>query len=116
MREILLTINEILKTQEKLNVAMGNPMGMGQKGVKENVLAAIVELVEVLDEINWKSWKLVDKEVNRQDLLTEMIDVLQFWANMVNCMGFTADDVAEALSKKWSENVRRVQANETTRA
>lgn len=115
MREILLTINEILKTQEKLNVAMGNPMGMGQKGVKENVLAAIVELVEVLDEINWKSWKLEAKPVDRQKLLTEMTDVLQFWANMINCAGFTAEDVAESLSKKWVENHQRITKGEVTR-
>lgn len=111
----MLTIRRILRVQAELNAAMGNPMGIGQKGIKENVLAAGVELVEVLGEINWKPWKLEAKPVDRQKLLTEMTDVLQFWANMINCAGFTEDDVAESLSKKWIENHRRIAKGEVTR-
>lgn len=111
-----MTIADVLTVQLNLQVAMGEPMGTGETGVKENVLAAIVELTEVLNEVNWKPWKRNNlKKVDRDALLTEMTDVLQFWANAVNAMEFTADDVALALSEKWSENHRRISAKEVTR-
>ena len=116
MSDRKMTIADVLTVQLNLQVAMGEPMGTGEAGVKENVLAAIVELAEVLNEVNWKAWKRNSlKEVDRDALLTEMTDVLQFWANMVNAMGFTADEVALALSTKWSENHRRISAKEVTR-
>lgn len=110
-----MTIQDVLAAQQNLQVAMGEPMGTGQRGVKENVLAAIVELTEVLAEINWKPWKPTRDDIDRQALLVEMTDVLQFWANMINCMEFTADEVALALAQKWTENRRRVTRGEVTR-
>lgn len=110
-----MTIQDVLAAQQNLQVAMGEPMGFGQRGVKENVLAAIVELTEVLNEISWKPWKPARDDIDRQALLTEMTDVLQFWANMINCMDFTADEVALALAKKWTENRQRIVRGEVNR-
>lgn len=108
-----LTIAKILSEQKKLQEALGHPMGYGYAGVKENVLAAIVELTEVLNETPWKPWKQYDPQSGRfmdvGALLTEMTDVLQFWANMVICMGFTPEEVTSALEKKWAENYRRLE-------
>lgn len=120
MTDRKITIADVLAAQHELQVAMGHPTGRGYMSVKENVLAAIVELTEVLDEVPWKPWKKFDPmqgdQIDREALLTEMCDVLQFWANMVNAMGFTAENVAVALSAKWSENYRRTNNGETTRA
>lgn len=116
MSERQLTVEAVLAAQQNLQVTMGLPMGTGEAAVKENMLALIVEATEVLGEINWKCWKRHQlKEVDRDALLTELTDLLQFWANAVSAMGFTADDVALALSTKWSENRRRVMAGEVTR-
>ena len=120
MTDRKMTLADVLAAQHELQVAMGHPTGHGHVAVKENVLAAIVELTEVLGEVPWKPWKKYDPrqddQIDRIALLTEMTDVLQFWANMVNAMGFTAEDVALALATKWNENYRRTNNGETTQA
>lgn len=110
-----LTFADVLWVQTKLQVLTGHPMGHGELAVKENVLAMVNELMEVLAEVNWKPWKARLKPVNRDRLLMEMTDALQFWANMVNAMGFTADDVKLALTAKWSVNLDRIDEGEVTR-
>jgi dimeric dUTPase (all-alpha-NTP-PPase superfamily) len=96
----------LLREQLVLNHAMGDPMdqaGTLDGGVKENMLALIVEATEVLSEVNWKPWKQAEhqlKPVDSEALLTELIDVLQFWANAVNSAGFTHNDVARAYLEK----------------
>ncbi len=98
-------IEEVLELQLKLQEDMGRPMDGGgggniSAGVKENMLALIVEATEVLNEVNWKPWKPLDKVIDRQALLTELVDVLQFWSNAVSAAGFTATDVAAAYREK----------------
>lgn len=110
-----LTFADVLWVQAKLQVLTGHPMGHGELAVKENVLAMVSELMEVLAEVNWKPWKARLKPVDRDGLLMEMTDALQFWANMVNAMGFTAEDIKLALTAKWSVNLDRIDEGEVTR-
>lgn len=111
-----LDVGELLRTQEKLQAAMGHPTGHGEPGCKENLLQAVVEIVEALREINFKPWKTKLIEVDKQKLATELTDVLQFWANAANAMGITADDLTEALRAKWKVNYERIKNNEATSA
>jgi dimeric dUTPase (all-alpha-NTP-PPase superfamily) len=69
----------ILENQLELQEAMGWPCGDGPTAYKTNCLAFAVELVEAVQELDWKPWK--DKEVDGEALLTELTDALQFWAN-----------------------------------
>lgn len=99
---------ELLECQRALQAAMGNPTGIGEVGVKENLLHVIVETTEALTEINFKPWKTQKKLVNRQALATELTDILQFWANAANAMGFTAEELTTALRAKWRVNYERI--------
>lgn len=103
-----MTIDDILKRQRVLNDAMGNPMRENGEPIKENVIALSVEVIEVLNEINWKPWKKTKKEVDKEALLFELVDVIQFWANIVNEAGFTADDIGSAYSEKLGINQGRI--------
>lgn len=108
--------NELLLTQQLLQDAMGHPTGHGEAGCKENLLQAIVEVVEAMREINFKPWKVNPIVVDRLKLATELTDILQFWANAANAMGLTADDLTEALRAKWVVNHERIKNNEATSA
>ncbi len=89
--------------------AMGNPLGMGEAGFKEAILALIVESTEALCETNWKPWKKTHKEVNRQSLATEMTDILQFWVNAALTMELTPEILEQALRGKWKINKQRIK-------
>lgn len=108
----VLDLKELLQTQQELQRQMGDPTGQGEAGCKENLLHAIVELVEAMREINFKPWKAQQKPVDRKALATELTDVLQFWANAANAMGLTPDELTQALRKKWVINVQRIQTGE----
>lgn len=111
-----LTMVDLLEIQKALQRLMGDPTGFGEPSVKENVLAMHAELSEVLAEINWKPWKRHNQKlVNRDTLLMELTDVLQFWGNAVNAMGFTAEEVKLSLLAKWLVNVERINDGEVTR-
>lgn len=47
-------------------------------------LAAINELGEALDEVDWKPWaQVAERKVRREQFVNELVDVLHFWINMV---------------------------------
>lgn len=113
-------LSEILKRQRQLQTAMGSPMDGGtgdiNTGVRENMLALIVEVTEVLNEVNWKPWRRHQlKVIDRNALLTELVDVLQFWANAVNAAGFAAEDIEAAYDVKMAECYARIENGKTTR-
>lgn len=105
---------ELLYIQDLLNDSMGYPSGVGEKGVKENMLALIVEATEVLDEINWKPWKKNKKEVNREKFITEMTDILQFWSNAATVMNVSIEEISNSLRNKWLVNIKRIENGEVT--
>lgn len=81
--------------------------------VAYNLLALIVEAVEVLQEINWKPWKWrKPRVVNRAALLSELVDITQFWANIVNTIGFTPEEIKAAYREKLVINYQRAAAQE----
>lgn len=105
-----------LEQQKSLQKHLGYPMGGDMEGaIKENILALIVEATEVLNEINWKPWKKEKREIDRDALLTELVDVLQFWANAVNAAGFQMIDIHMSYQAKLGECYARASRGETGR-
>ncbi|MEK6860829.1 MAG: hypothetical protein AABY07_02550 [Nanoarchaeota archaeon] len=50
---------------------------------KEYILSLMTELKEVLDNIEWKRHRIIKKDYNRRNLLTELIDVQKYlWGLM----------------------------------
>lgn len=115
----MLHVKELLLRQERLNEAMGYPMGEatdhdGSNAVKENMLALIVEATEVLAEVNWKPWKLNQKEINRKAVTHELIDVLQFWVNACNALNLTPQEIEDAYHEKLQICYKRIDTREVT--
>lgn len=105
----------LLSEQGRLQRALGDPMFLGTKDwqvcARENLLAVNVEAAEILGEINWKPWKATQpaKKVDRAALLLELVDLLQFWANVVNAAGFSGQDVMDAYARKLEINYQRLR-------
>lgn len=79
--------------------------------------AAIHELAELEDELNWKPWKnAVDLDANREHRLEETVDVLHFVVLACLTQGFTEDEVYEAYLRKNHENRMRQIAHPAYRA
>lgn len=72
--------------------------------VKENILAAIVELVEMLNEVKWKYWSHEEPWVRRDRVLKEAVDVNHFVGNALASVGITDDEYEEAYRAKQQEN------------
>lgn len=111
-----MSLDELMSTQAKLQARMGEPTGTGEAGLKESLLHVIVETVEAMREINFKPWKANQIEVNKHNLSTEMMDILQFWANGALAMGLTPQDLTSALRKKWGVNHQRIDDGDVVEA
>lgn len=75
--------------------------------VKENVLAAMVELVEVLNEVKWKYWSHEEVWVRRDAVLKEVVDVHHFTGNILVTLGVTDEEYEEAYQEKQRQNIQR---------
>lgn len=103
-----LDLVELLGVQAALQARMGEPTGTGEAGMKESLLHVIIEATEAMTEINFKPWKAEKRPVDRQALATELTDILQFWANGALAMGFTPEELTQALRAKWEVNQQRI--------
>jgi hypothetical protein len=75
--------------------------------IKDNVLAAMVELVEMLNEVKWKYWSHEEPWVRRDLVLKEAVDVNHFVGNALVAMGVTDEEYEEAYQAKQEENRER---------
>lgn len=104
----MLTIEELLSEQRELQEALA-PGGLVEEDAPLHLLAATAELMEALQELNWKPWRKTKHHTNRDHYATELTDALQFWANAAIALGLTADDLTQALRAKWAINWRRIR-------
>ena len=104
-------LEEFLKRQENLQNLIGNPMNFGEEAMKENILALIVELTEVLNEINWKRWKATAKSVNKNNLHEEIADCYLFLMNITNAADLSYDKLINLVLSKQDQTFTRFRNN-----
>lgn len=107
-------LKDLFSRQKELSKAFGDDfetMDLEQKEqyTKDKVLALLDEIHEVLREVNWKSWKKQKKEINRENLISELSDAFHFYINLCLVWGFTAEDIHKAYIKKDEENYERIE-------
>ena len=70
---------------------------------KENLLSAVVEAGEVLDELAWKTHRPGQKFLmSRPNLREELVDLFKYWLNVWALWGFTEEDLVEEVERKSS--------------
>jgi len=79
--------------------------------IRTNILAAVAELIEALDESRWKPWaKFEEGDTVIPDTFAfarEMVDVNMFIANALVSAHITDEDYEEIYRAKWKVNVDR---------
>lgn len=81
--------------------------------VREQTLAAFVELGEFIQNLNWKPWgkkKEFPDDFDRIEAVEEIVDVLHFVANVLYALGVSDDELNEAYGKKMQVNRDRMAA------
>lgn len=79
--------------------------------IREQTLAAFVELGEFITNLRWKPWaakKLLPTDEEREDAIEEMVDVLHFVANNLVALGCTDQELDEAYRRKMNINRERM--------
>ena len=75
--------------------------------VLENFTPAVVELVELLNEVKWKYWSHEAPWARRDRVLKEGVDVMHFLGNIFVAFGITDEELWEAYQEKQQENYER---------
>jgi hypothetical protein len=65
--------------------------------VKDMVLAATIELGEVLNETQWKPWARGSSRINVDAYVGELVDVWHFLMNLLLAAGYEPTDAADKL-------------------
>lgn len=71
--------------------------------------ATIAEVIELVNEINWKPWKnaTINTDDNRDARLMETVDVLHFVVQLALEQGFSAQEIYDGYLRKNEENRAR---------
>ena len=102
-------LETIFEMQESLNTFITNSRKINfskEEWIQKRALALIEEVMEVLNEVNYKWWKN-PKERNDDDLKEELVDVLHFFIGMCIDAGMTAEEMYQIYLKKNKENFDR---------
>lgn len=105
--EYRMELEKLITRQAEVENQLNYPMDVADNGIKESLLALIVEATEVLDEINWKPWKLSTKVVDKVRLRGELADCFLFWALAVNYAEIKPVDMAIEITCKQKKAVKR---------
>jgi dimeric dUTPase (all-alpha-NTP-PPase superfamily) len=80
--------------------------------IREQTLAAFVELGEFISELKWKPWGKLKKFPTiseRQHAVEEIVDVLHFVANALHALGVTDSELDREYLRKMQINRDRVK-------
>lgn len=105
-------LSDIFDRQKNFMVLLGHDpetMSVAEKTQHTIVLvvAAVVELAEFLQELNWKPWKRTQKIVDETKVFEEIIDVLHFVVELMVLWGLTAQSTYDAYVAKMDINIAR---------
>ena len=106
-------LDKIFEMQIKLQKLHGHDfekMSLKEKEQysKDTILYLLDEVHEFMRELNFKSYKKVKKEINKENMLEELVDIECFFRNLCLCWGFTSESYLKAFEKKHQKNIARV--------
>lgn len=103
-------LEEIFRLQKKFDSELEQSRHLSgytmEEWVQKKVLATVAELMEVIDEVNYKWWKN-PKDVDMDHIKEEMIDVLHFFVSTCLTLGMTPDELYQIYVSKNQENQNR---------
>ncbi len=97
-------LERIFALQSVLQTRLGTTYD--QAFITEMTLAAIVELTELIQETDWKSWK-TPIGIQREKAIEEWADALHFFVNVGIALGLNAETAFYAYYSKNIENHKR---------
>ena len=77
-----------------------------EEWLQREMLAIIVELSEMINEVNYKWWKK-PKEIDLEAVKEELVDVLHFFVSMCLKTGMSAQELHQRYLNKNKENFDR---------
>lgn len=104
----------ILRDQFNKQVILGQPMTqldiheVRAEYVRINVLAAVKELMEAMDEVGWKPWGK-SQHFNTQKFIEELADVQMFLDNLKLTLvadGWTVEEIDKLFAKELRGKIR----------
>lgn len=103
-------LDEIFRLQAELDEDISSRHGLSgisrEEWIQREILAIVAELGEVLNEANYKWWK-VKKPIDDAKLNEEITDVFHFFVSLCIKAGITPAALFEAYKSKNSENMKR---------
>jgi dimeric dUTPase (all-alpha-NTP-PPase superfamily) len=76
----------------------------------EIVHALNAEVVEFMQELNWKSWKKTTKAINKDFIQLELVDALHFLLELMIIWGMDASKIYTLYKEKMDENIKRQES------
>ena len=77
--------------------------------LKDMILAGEDELHEAMAEMGWKPWAS-SRHINRDAVVSELVDTMQFIMNMLTALGATAGEVETKHYQKLRVNWQRLES------
>ena len=102
-------LDDIFIAQQKLDSYIREKRNLSytpQEWAQKKSLAMIDEISELLNELNYKWWKN-SKEINKDLVAGELVDILHFWTSICLDFGLTAEDIHKIYFDKNKENFDR---------
>jgi dimeric dUTPase (all-alpha-NTP-PPase superfamily) len=106
-------LDEIFSLQKKLDKLIIEKRDVSfnkEEWVKNEILAIMAELTEILNEVNYKWWK-TPKKINEEALKEEVIDVVHFVVSLCLKIGITPEELYKTYVKKNLVNIKRQEEN-----
>lgn len=103
------TISEMMEMQEKLQEKYRNIWDelSPEKG-RDKLLWTIGEIGEVIDIVKKNGEeKLMQSAALKEELVTELADVLMYFNEILMCYGISEDELKQAYTDKFKKNMQR---------
>ena len=103
------SINEMQTMQRQLQAEYAHKWEPICPEIGQNKLLWMIgEIGEVIDIIKKHGGQLASSDADlRKDLVEELADVLMYYNDILLCYGITADELKQAYTEKFHNNMRR---------
>ena len=101
-------INEMFQQIKEYHKALGHN-DQSMQSMRNNAIALMMELAELIDSTPWKPWKSVeDQSLNKDNAIREAIDIIFFLVGICENLGITPQELEDKFHEVLKNNYARL--------
>ena len=107
---VIMHFNDIFQQIQEYHKELGHN-DQGMQSMRNNALALMMELAELIDSTQWKPWRSTkDQTFNKDNAVREVVDIIFFLVGICENLEITPLEIEDKFTQILKHNYKRLKS------